>query len=56
MEFCFKPFGVAWVVPERVRENHQMEKLIRETLIEHMEFGTIVFDVVYLEREKHAYV
>lgn len=31
-----------------------MEKLIRETLIEHMEFGTIVFDVVYLEREKHV--
>ena len=32
-----------------------MEKLIQETLIEHMEFGTIVFDVVYIEGERNMH-
>lgn len=50
--FVFRSFGISWVLPSPMngtRFSLQMVELVGEALVKHLEFGSIVLNVVYME-------
>ena len=51
----FRSFGISWVLPRTVADTlFGLVELVWKAFVQHLEFGSVVLNVVYLEGAKLA--